>query len=378
MTGWPFAPAVATAGSAGCEAGGVYKAAERPQADSSSTGANTRSGSAAGACPDSGADVEPADCGAVPSSGGDARRQRQRHRQRHANAESTSDHRAGDAGTAEVVAASGARYPARRRCDDGVRSTVDAGGDAGTYSGGDAGTRDGGRPVCRRRSRRRCRRRSRRLTQEAKPAPMPEAKPAPTQEAKPAPVPEAKPATTQEAKPVTLPEAKPATTQEAKPVTLPEAKPAIRKRRSRQLRRRRSRRLCKRRSLDCEVKPRPCKRRSRQQCRTRRLRPRRKRCRLLPLSSMSIRLPNNCAILPMANSIASSAIRRRGHLSKRSTPAETMRRCGSPTEMSMRALRRQSPTSARSGPTVSIPPTIRSRISLHSAIRPRLPKPRSD
>ena len=59
------------AGSA-CEAGGIYKAAERPQADSRSTGANTRSGSAACAARDSGADVEPADCRAFPSSGGDA------------------------------------------------------------------------------------------------------------------------------------------------------------------------------------------------------------------------------------------------------------------------------------------------------------------
>jgi hypothetical protein len=75
------------AGSA-CKAGGVYKAAERPQANSRSTGANTRSGSAARAARDSGADVEPAGCRDFPGSGGNA--------DASANAESTSDHRAGD------------------------------------------------------------------------------------------------------------------------------------------------------------------------------------------------------------------------------------------------------------------------------------------
>lgn len=74
--------------SSACKAGGIYKAAELPQADSSSTGANTRSGSAARAARDSGADVEPADCRAFPGSGGNA--------DANANAESTSDHRAGD------------------------------------------------------------------------------------------------------------------------------------------------------------------------------------------------------------------------------------------------------------------------------------------
>ena len=71
-----------------CEAGGVYKAAERPQADSS-TGANTRSGPAARAARDSGADIEPADCRAFPGRGGNA------DANANANAESTSDHRAG-------------------------------------------------------------------------------------------------------------------------------------------------------------------------------------------------------------------------------------------------------------------------------------------
>jgi hypothetical protein len=85
------------AGSA-CKAGGIYKAAERPQADSRSTGANTRSGSAACAARDSSADVEPAGCRAFPGSGGnaDASASANANANANANAESTSDHRAGD------------------------------------------------------------------------------------------------------------------------------------------------------------------------------------------------------------------------------------------------------------------------------------------
>jgi hypothetical protein len=79
-----------------CKGGGVYKAAERPQANSRSTGANTRSGSAARAARDSGADVEPAGCRAFPGSGGNADASANANANANANAESTSDHRAGD------------------------------------------------------------------------------------------------------------------------------------------------------------------------------------------------------------------------------------------------------------------------------------------
>ena len=63
-------------------------------------------------------------------------RQRWRNADANANAsKSTSDHRAGDCWRCGGrAAASGARYPARRRCHDSVRSTVDAGGDARSYS----------------------------------------------------------------------------------------------------------------------------------------------------------------------------------------------------------------------------------------------------
>ena len=234
--------------SSACEAGGIYKAAELPQADSSSTGANTRSGSAARAARDSGADVEPADCRAFPSSGGNA------------NATPTPTPTLNPpptiepeiAGTAEVEPPPrehatlhgddamtvfvpplmpGATHPIPEAMPAPVTGTTpeasdyaggeagacaeahdSAGGEAGDHARGEAGDYAGGEAGDPHK------RRSRRLS--------PEAKPATTQEAKPVTLPEAKPATTQEAKPVTCPRRSRRPMQEAKPATMPEATPS--------------------------------------------------------------------------------------------------------------------------------------------------------